>query len=71
MRYLLDTNHCVYLMNGLEKKPAVRSKEEQQVIEAVERLGDDPLYMAPATLGELYYGAACSQRKKQNMDKIK
>lgn len=70
MRYLLDTNHCVYLLNGIEKKNAVRSKEEQHVLEAISHLQDTTLHMAPVTLGELYYGAACSQNKKRNLKRI-
>lgn len=71
MRYLLDTNHCVYLLNGVEKKPAVRSKAEQRVLEMIQNLQGESLYMTPVTLGELYYGAACSQHKNRNLKRIK
>ena len=50
MAYVLDTNHCIYLLNGLEKKHGVRSLVEQRVIKAVFELEDEPLYMAEATL---------------------
>lgn len=32
MPYLLDTNHCIYLMNGTEKTFQERSKEEKSVV---------------------------------------
>lgn len=70
MRYLLDTNHCVYLLNGIEKKSANRSKEESRVLEMIESMQDTTFYMAPVTLGELYYGAACSQNKIRNLKRI-
>ncbi|MDM8514887.1 type II toxin-antitoxin system VapC family toxin [Desulfobacterales bacterium HSG16] len=71
MTYLLDTNHCIYLINGLEKTPEKRSCEESHVIQAVRSLDDDEiLYMSEVTLAELYYGAALSKRESQNIQKI-
>lgn len=71
MLYLLDTNHCIYLMNGSEKTEEDRSQEERNVIQAIQNLAeDDCLHMAQATLGELYYGATLSARKLHNKDKI-
>ncbi len=71
MAYLLDTNHCIYMMNGLEKSSEFRSEEESQVIKAVNSLDDyEALYMAEVTLGELYYGASLSEREEHNIKKI-
>lgn len=71
MPYLLDTNHCIYLMNGWKKEEGNRKPEEQNVIRKVLSLkGKNILYMSEATLGELYYGACLSKRKSQNMGNI-
>jgi len=42
--YLLDTNHCIYLVNGLEKKPQKRTEPEKVVIDKLESLQDIPLF---------------------------
>jgi len=68
--YLLDTNHCIYLINGLEKLHQQRSFQEQTVIDALESLEDSPLYFSEVTLGELYYGIARSHRQAQNQQKL-
>jgi tRNA(fMet)-specific endonuclease VapC len=68
--YLLDTNHCIYLINGLEKLPQERLPAEQTVIRTLESLPDVPLYFSEVTLGELYYGIARSTRKAQNQAKL-
>jgi predicted nucleic acid-binding protein len=68
--YLLDTNYCVYLINGLEKSPQERSAPERVVIDTLESLPDLPLYFSEVTLGELYYGVARSSRKIQNQKKL-
>ena len=71
MQYLLDTNHCIYLLNGLGKPRDNRSQEEKNVLLAVRSVNSsDFLCMSEATLGELYYGAALSQRKSHNIEKI-
>jgi len=66
----LDTNHCIYLISGLEKPYHKRTQPEKMVIETLELLQDIPLYFSEATLGELYYGIARSQRKEQNIKKL-
>ena len=48
--YLLDTNHCIYLINGLEKLRQRRSFQEQTVIDALELLEDSPLFFSEVTL---------------------
>lgn len=68
--YLLDTNHCIYLVNGLEKKPQKRTEPEKVVIDKLESLQDIPLYFSEVTLGELHYGIARSKRKEQNQEKL-
>jgi len=68
--YLMDTNHCIYLINGLEKLPHKRTPPEKAVIDKLESLPDIPIYFSEVTLGELYYGIARSQRKEQNRQKM-
>jgi len=60
MKYLLDTDICVYWLNGnktIEKK-------------AVE-VGLKHIAVSFITLSELYYGAYKSQKFNQNLDAIK
>ena len=40
MAYLLDTNHCIYFLNGLEKRPERRKPEESEVIRNISALPD-------------------------------
>ena len=71
MSYLLDTNHCIYLMNGWKKDELKRSSHESSTIQKVLSLGEEAmLYLCEATLGELYYGAENSQRKEENRKSI-
>ena len=71
MPYLLDTNHCIYLINGLEKTTELRSKKEVNVIKTIRELDDyESLYISEVTIGELYYGAFCSIKREQNLEKI-
>lgn len=71
MSYLLDTNHCIYLMNGWKKDARQRSSHESNTIQKVEWLQEGVmLYLCEATLGELYYGAENSQRKEENRQSI-
>jgi len=68
--YLLDTNHCIYLINGLEKQPQKRTPSEKTIINKIESLPDMPLYFSEVTIGELHYGISRSQRKAQNQKKL-
>jgi tRNA(fMet)-specific endonuclease VapC len=71
MSYLLDTNHCIYLLNGWKKKEVDRKPEERNVVNKVFSLrGKRFLYMSEATLGELYYGAYLSARQSYNLERI-
>ncbi len=59
MKYLLDTNICVYLLNGndlLEKK--------------VRRIGVHSIGITHTVLSELYYGAYNSSRVRDNLKRI-
>lgn len=53
VRYLLDTNICIYIAK--HNPPAVRARFEQ--------LSADALAMSVVTLGELQYGAEKSQAR--------
>ena len=60
MKYMLDTNICIYLLNGnkeLEKK--------------VRKIGVYSLSISNATLAELYFGAYNSQNVDSNINRIK
>ncbi|MCK4541655.1 MAG: VapC toxin family PIN domain ribonuclease, partial [Spirochaetales bacterium] len=59
MKYLLDTNTCIYLLNGnllLEKK--------------VDEIGVYSLALFNCILAELYFGAYNSKRVKENLKRI-
>ena len=43
MTYLLDTNHCIYFINGLEKPLQRRKKAEQQILQHVRAISE-PIY---------------------------
>lgn len=59
MPYLLDTNHCSYLMNGLDKASHRRKPEEVNTINHFQAT-KDTVYMAEVSLGELVAGAELS-----------
>lgn len=59
MPYLLDTNHCSYLMNGLDKLSHRRKPEEIKTIDRFQAT-KDTVYMAEVSLGELVAGAELS-----------
>ena len=63
MSYLLDTNHCAYVLNGLYKKPSRRKPEETLAIGRFEALSGERLFMAEASLGELVFGTCLSPRR--------
>lgn len=70
MPFLLDTNHCIYLINGLGKAPASRTAAEANTIQAV-RFVTEEIYLSEVTLGELYFGAVFSKRPTENQERIK
>ncbi|MBF0566420.1 MAG: PIN domain-containing protein [Nitrospirae bacterium] len=57
-------------MNGSEKLETELSEFERTTLEMLHIVKDQPVYMSEISLGELYYGAACSQRKEHNFSKI-
>lgn len=69
MPHLLDTNHCIYLLNGLHKKPAFRTIEQNKVLSKAFS-PDYDLYMSEATLGEMYFGAVKSTQTSRNLRRI-
>lgn len=59
MKYLLDTNTCIYLLNGnflLEKK--------------VEEIGVYSFALSNCVLAELYFGAYNSKKVEENLKRI-
>lgn len=71
MAFLLDTNHCIYALNGWKKPESKRTPEESRVVKKIRSLEEDTgLYLCEASLGELYYGAECSQKRAYNLQRI-
>ncbi len=65
MKYMLDTNMCIYMMN----------KRVPRVLEEIKNHLDDDLYISSITLAELYYGIYRGdkdkiERNKRALDKI-
>lgn len=59
MRYLLDTNICIYLING-----------DKSLKERVKEIGVYSLGVSNATLAELYFGACNSEFTNENLQNI-
>jgi tRNA(fMet)-specific endonuclease VapC len=57
--WLLDTNICVYLING-----------NNQLMQKVREIGSPNLAVSNAVLAELYYGAYNSSKVKSNLATI-
>lgn len=60
MNYLLDTNICVYFMRG---KRGIASKFSE--------IGQGHFFISEMSLGELLYGAQCSDRPSENVEAIR
>lgn len=60
MNYLLDTNICVYFMRG---KRTIASKFSE--------FSQGHFFISEMTLGELLYGAQCSDRPSENVEAIR
>ncbi len=59
MKYLLDTNICIYYMKGLfdlDKK--------------INKIGSENCYISEITLAELKFGAENSERKSKNKEAL-
>ena len=59
VQYLLDTDMCIYLLNGDER---IKSRVAQVGVEAIS--------VSILTVGELYFGAYNSARLEVNMERI-
>jgi tRNA(fMet)-specific endonuclease VapC len=70
MSYLVDTNHCIYLMNAVSKSAHKRSIQEENTLQAVQVL-PWPFSTFRITVAELYYGSFKSERVKQNLEALK
>ncbi len=70
MPYLLDTNHCIYLLNGWRKSPSQQTAFEKNTVSAFEQMKEDMVFMSEVTLGELFFGAECSQKRAHNLASI-
>ena len=59
MKYLLDTNICVYLLNG-----------EASLKKKVKEIGVYSLSVSNSVLAELYFGAYNSKKVEENLKRI-
>jgi len=59
LKYLLDTNICIYLLNG-----------DETLKEKVKEVGLFSLAISNATLAEIYFGAYCSKKVEENLKRI-
>ncbi|MDR0891649.1 MAG: PIN domain-containing protein [Mediterranea sp.] len=57
--YLLDTNICIFYMKGLFHL-------EEKITDSEE----DEFYISEITVGELLYGASCSDRKREVLEEV-
>ncbi len=55
MKYLLDTNICVYFLRG-----------NHMIANQIKNVGWESCYISEVTFAELLYGAECSDSKKFN-----
>ncbi len=59
MKYLLDTNICIYYMKGL-----------YDLKEKIKNIGSENCYISEITLAELKFGVENSERKKKNKEAL-
>jgi len=59
LRYLLDTDTCIYYLNGLES-----------VVDAVNRIDQDSLALSQISLAELHFGAFNSEQVERNLSRV-
>ncbi|MDR2428253.1 MAG: PIN domain-containing protein [Candidatus Margulisbacteria bacterium] len=59
MKYLLDTNICIYFLNQNEK-----------IVNKINKIADSDLAISIISLAELQFGAFNSQKIKSNLGKI-
>ena len=60
MSYLLDTNVCIYYLNG----------DDRGLVERILALGPEALAISTLSLAELHFGAARSARPEANRERI-
>lgn len=58
-KYLLDTNICIFFLQGKYDVPA-----------RIKKIGRANCFISEITVGELLYGAACSSRKEEHLLQI-
>lgn len=61
MKYILDTNICIYI---IKKKP-------EQVIRKLSKIDPSTIALSSITWSELIYGAEKSAHREQNIDALK
>lgn len=59
MKYLLDTNICIFHLQGKYGVP-----------QQIENIGRENCNISEITVGELLYGASCSSRKEKHLELI-
>ncbi|MEL5895421.1 type II toxin-antitoxin system VapC family toxin [Bacteroides sp. GD17] len=59
-KYLLDTNICIFFLQGKYDVPA-----------RIEEIGRNNCCISEITVGELLYGAACSSKKELHLAQVK
>ncbi|MCC6132915.1 MAG: PIN domain-containing protein [Acidobacteria bacterium] len=67
--YLLDTNICVYAMNGLRKEASRRTRAEARVCERLQQ-EESPVFTSEVTVGELVLWADRSEQPVKNRQRI-
>jgi len=60
MKYLIDTNICIYIMNN----------HPPEVFEKFRNIGVGAIGISSITVSELYYGAYKSSKIKQNIKRV-
>lgn len=55
MKYLLDTNICIYFLKG-----------KFELVETFDKIGFENLYISEITIAELKFGAAKSEKPEKN-----
>lgn len=63
MRYLLDSNICIYLMRE-------RSTKSKSIIAKLSEVGWDSCLISEYTVAELLYGAICCEDSQENIKKV-
>lgn len=70
MAYLFDTNHCVYLINGIYKNVDRRTETEAKILKRF-RDSKETVFICYPVLSELYFGVKRSKNEEQNHDRLK